>query len=230
MKMKLKLIITISISLLCIAILLCSCNVYDRSNNQENHNSTISDVETEQPIVNVDYSTLRFDSKKEYDDFMDKNTISENFISYNMLKKLGEFDSMVFLTNTNIGDYGQYLYFFIDDSGHKLALYVESRILKHDFHTYKDKYTCIDEINSTDMRYIDITDKTCVYYNENLLYTYVDGKLNSIIWTYEDIEYRLSGTPGLFNYPNIETTFAGQLLHGDQANEALNEFLNSMNE
>ena len=80
------------------------------------------------------------------------------------------------------------------------------------------------------MRYIDITDKTCVYHNENLLYTYVGGKLNSIIWIYEDIEYKLCGTTGLFNYPNIETTFAGQLIYGDQANESLNEFLNSMNE
>lgn len=182
---------------------------------------------------NEERITVGIFSLEEYNNFVKTTELPDNFIYWEKLSQLGEFKSIVFTSDAYYKkDYSCYLYSFIDETGIEISMYVYSDTSEHHFETYKNQYYSVDEINSPDMRNIDITDKTCVYYNKNLLYTYVGGELSSITWVYEDIEYVLcmiSGKGNLCNYPNIDFTLAGKLLNRDKADKALNDFLNSIN-
>ena len=187
-----------------------------------------SEDEIQDQIINVDPVMLNFESKQDYDDYINSHTLPDNFITYDMLKELGEFDAVVFLTYP---EFSQTFYTFIDELGCELNLYVETRVERQTFDTDKENYTLVDNIESIDMRYIEnLPEGTSLYYYGDLRYTYISGKLISIMWIYDGIEYTLCGTSGLFNYPNIQTTISGKLMNQEQANSALEDFLNSMNE
>ena len=176
---------------------------------------------TQTSTGNGETITYTFDSRKEYDDFINTISLPDNFIHCDKLKQFGEFKSIVFLTDIYSGDFSQYLYSFVDETGYRVSLYIRSNPEDYHFHSDKDKYTCIDSVGSTDMRYIkEYTKGTYLYYYEDLKYTYVSGQLISIEWIYEEIEYTL-----LFHgFPKESSTFISMLLNYDEALKAFNEF------
>lgn len=176
---------------------------------------------TQTSTGNGETITYTFDSRKEYDDFINTISLPDNFIHCDKLKQFGEFKSIVFLTDIYSGDFSQYLYSFVDETGYRVSLYIRSNPEDYHFHSDKDKYTCIDSVGSTDMRYIkEYTKGTYLYYYEDLKYTYVSGQLISIEWIYEEIEYTLL----LHGFPEESSMFISMLLNYDEAIKAFNEF------
>lgn len=239
--MKLKIIS--SFLLLCILSSMCSCNTYGNNNsinsdsiNQNTEsdiiNETVTESQTESQTLDidiiVDYVSLTLCSKQEYDYFVNSYDMPDNFITYDMLNELGEFQALFFPIHPRTNNSLNYVYSLVDESGFELTLYVDPVVEYQTFHSDKDEAGCIDSIESIDMRCIEEEAPSTRYYHGNIRYGYIYGHLSSVSWIHDEIQYTLYSDLGMGDYPNIETTVAGKLLNKEKANEALEDFLNSM--
>ena len=189
--------------------------------------------EKSEPQIDGEMITVSMSSFEEYNNFIKITKLPDDFLYWDKLSQLGEFESLIFLSDAYCKkDYSDYLYNFVDETGTRISMYVYGDTSKHHFESYKTKYNVITEVNIQDIRNIDITDRSCVYYDENILYAYVGGELSSIIWNYEGKEYVLcmiSGEGNLCDYPDIDTTLTGRLLNQEKSHDTLEEFLISIN-
>lgn len=149
---------------------------YESSTDTDDIQNTHKELETECP--NVDEPIPTYSTLEAYNIFITKAKLPSDFIYYEMLKSIGEFDSLVILT-TDSGDYSRGMYSFIDNVGNRIYLY---------FEPYEEvsNSKAISKIqNAEDLRCIDKKDSG-VYIHKDLTYRYVNGSLISIEWKYEN--------------------------------------------
>ena len=208
--------------LFCLLFSMCSCkNINDSERLNEQTNNFADSKNTENQ--NEEYPSVSFYSEEEYNNFIRSQKLPKNFVTYDKLSMIGDFDSLVILSVSK-GDYSSYMYSFIDASGHELTLYVNHDLSKSDSgsETSLTKKPITVEINSKDMRKID-GENSGFYEHKGFIYKYVSGKLLSVVWVSEGVEYTLCGSMMLSDYPDNRSTFVGKLLNLQTASATLDK-------
>ena len=235
--MKKKLTTILLLCSLCLTI--CACNISapnevnqnDSTQNDSTQNDS-TETHTNNPpgeIVkpNIEYPLLGLSSKEEYTEFLNSVELPDDFVSYDKIDAIGDFDVLIFLSPAYTNNYSSYMYGFVDSEGFAITLYVDHRdqVLSTE--------SSVSNVNKTNMRLLpDTSENVCVYVSNNMKYTYISGKLQSISWKTQNITYTLcaSGTPGtkmmLSDYPLTTSTFVGKMLNTETAPQALNTVFN----
>lgn len=172
-------------------------------------------VEGERPLITLaTYS--------DYKKYIEENSLSDKVVTYEYLDFIGEFRMLVFLSDARYGDYSMYMYTLYDKTfGDEIVLYVTHNKEKND----KNKYSIIDDekIDFSDMRSIKGTEKG-KYFIDEIKYSYVSGKLLSIEWDSNGVNYIIMGDEYFDNYPLDSSTFISDLLNRDTAIKRLEAF------
>ena len=181
-----------ALMIICIimVIILASCNVNteytetlsraqgtlncESSNDTDDVQNVHKEWETE--IPNVEEPIPTYSTFEAYNEFIAKSDLPSDFIYYEMLKSIGEFDGLVILT-TEPGDYRYGMYSFIDKLGNHIYLYFEP----YENVSYKKVLSKIQ--NADDLRCTYSKDHGAYVYKD-LTYRYVNGLLISIEWKY----------------------------------------------
>lgn len=207
--------------LLCITVLACSCN--GNNSIDINPNYTVDQElqnEIDDDVVmpsEIDRPVMTIESFKEYTKLVDSKKLSDSFVTYEKINKLGEFVHLVFLSDTQMNDYSKYMYSLVDASGYEFVLYVDENAIEISHNSTGSNIS----ITSTDMRNLDKKASGTVV-NNDLVYTYVSGELLSVSWVDNGISYKLCGMPTFSDYPATTSTFVGKLMNSDKAMKSFN--------
>lgn len=185
-----------------------TCSMNETLNNQDN----LGGVEpngVEVPLLTI--STL-----DDYNKFMSSENLPENFITYDMLKDIGDFVYLIFLSDGYNGDFTEYMYTVKDSTGYDISVYVEPSI---ESDVLNSNTIIAEKINRTDLRTIASAESGIYIYND-VKYKYVSGKLLSIAWDMDGLRCTLTGNSMLDNYPDQNNTFMGLILNGDTSKDA----------
>lgn len=184
-----------------------------RSANGQMVNYKIEDIDLPAEISNeheVEYPLLSFYSVEECNEFLNGKAETKTFVTYNMIEKIGTFDSITFLSNALLDDYSHYMYRLYDASGYMLYLYVKEGNVQ----TESRNELIEAQIDPQNLRKLkDKSDGT--YICNGYKYQYVNGELLSINWETEAFSFVLSGDSMLSDYPENEKTILGSLLSVD---------------
>ena len=206
------------IILLCLAVILCSCNKEYKdhetsttvnSSQDENHISIVMPGCVEKPLLTIV-------SIEDYNKLINTQKIPTTFVRLESIEQLGEFVSLVFLSDAYAGDFSSYMYTLVDTVGYEVALYINS----DESSSLTTSSDSITSVNTSDMRYI-AEQKSGIYVTERLVYRYVSGKLLSISWVADGINYTLCGDPLFYDYPITASTFLSKLMTKSYADEAI---------
>ena len=182
-----------------------------------------TETETDFPLETsdsiIDYQLLTLSSEDEYNEFLNSNELPADFVPYDKINAIGDFEGLVILSNAYSNDYSSYMYSLVDSEGFEFVLYVD--------HKERESYLTdsVSNVNTTDMRALSDDSKGFYVYND-ITYEYILGKLLSIVWEDQNIIYTLSGDTMLFEYPLTDSTFIGKMLNTDTALQALNDVFN----
>ena len=195
----------------------CSCDGKDT----EVHTSDTTiqqndDVAIDSTSLDVEHSLLTLETINDYNKFINSEKLPSNFVSYDKIDDMGQFVSLVFLSDTQKGDYSSYMYNIVDSTGYEICLYVE--VAKDP----NELTSSISQISSDNMRTLDKS-ISGVYNNDGYKYQYVSGMLLSISWIDEDISYELCGASMLYDYPQTDNTFVGKVLNLKSAYKTFKE-------
>ena len=229
--MKNKITIIALWCILCLILSACDINITDKNNQSDStETNNITDFSNEeidlQDIKNKTTDTYQIEiplltlySMDMYTEFLNSNEIPDDFVLYDEISDIGDFESLVFLCHAYSIDYKSYLYGFVDSEGFQISLYVY-----HDTDKFSLKNDSIVQVNKTNMSLLtDTSDGD--YIHDNIKYTYISGELISISWKTQNITYILciSGSPMFSDYPPTTSTFVGKMLNLDTATQALND-------
>lgn len=159
----------------------------------------------------TDYKLFTLEGIEEYNSFLETMP-EEEFITYDVLKEIGEFEYFVVLSQQIAGDYSRCLYSLIDDAGNKINVYV-NRMSEGD---YIPEITVSKVADPTDLRRID-SDKVEHYKANGMIYRYIEGELSAIIWYAGEYEFILNSEPWFSEFPVGEDTFVSKLLSQETA-------------
>ncbi len=215
------------LALLCLCLVLCACEKKDDivSNSEgvvtESGNKNKNDV----IMPNVERPLLTIESMDEYQQLLDSSIFSSNFVPYSQISRFGNFVSLIFLSDTASGDYSSYMYNMIDETGYEITL----RINDFEVSDTIVSTDVIEDVNTQDMRQLS-QGTNGHYIASGLKYRYVSGKLLTISWVSEGVEFELGGVSMLYDYPTNSSTILSNLMDLDDALVAMNSmFYMSMN-
>ena len=229
--MKNKITIIALWCILCLILSACNINITDKNNQSdstETNNMTDSSNEEidSQDIKNkttepydIEIPLLTLESMDMYTEFLNSNEMPDDFVLYDEISDVGDFEILIFLCNAYSHDYSSYLYGLVDSEGFEISLYVE-----HNTDEFSLETDSIIQVNKTNMSLLtDTSDGD--YIHDNIKYTYVSGELFSISWKTQNITYILckGGYPMFSDYPPTTSTFVGKMLNLDTATQALND-------
>ncbi len=170
--------------------------------------------------INTDpaYMRLSIKNAEELEQLIATNEQFDVIVTPNELSYLGEFIDVIFLTDIEgEGDYSQYMYRFKDATYFVSTLYVyheDRKPVKIDRLDY-------DITQLSDLRTLPEPNDGAEYTELGMFrYTYTNGKLTSIKWEYNDIQYVLDAN--LYNYDVSKNrdSFIENLLSPDTVAEA----------
>ena len=171
----------------------------------------------DQPSID-DFPLLTIISEEEYTKLLNSVDMPTDFVSYNKIEVIGDFDSVVFLSNAYANDYSSYMYTLVDSEGFEIILYVD-----HNDEILPTTST-VSKADNTNMRLLSDMSKG-VYVFDNITYKYVSGRLLAISWKAQNVNYTLCmlGKVWLSDYPLVESTFVGKILNANIASQTINE-------
>ena len=190
-------------------------------NNSTDTLTTTTDREDQQssiqsPMVEVPLVTI--ESYEEYCNFIENTQLPNDFIYYSQVEVFGEFD--IYIGYQQDG-YSHGLYQLIDENGFEISIYVDSR--RSEWKT-SDSLSLKSFSSSTASDLRSVGDSADYMIGDNLIYSYVQGNLHSIIWYAENNEFCLcGGLEQLGNYPveSKANTMVQGLLHSSTAQSTL---------
>lgn len=150
----------------------------------------------------------------EYRIFLATAELPEDFVTYDMLKPIGQFKGYV---NLGEADYSQSYYSFADENGVELALYIKPL-------EEAEGYDAAE--NPPDPRDLRTLPEEGIreYYCGALRYRYLEGKLLTIRWVFGDKEFVLYMDGTYSEYPlSGAETFVSRLLNTETAEDALEQ-------
>ena len=174
--------------MLIISLILCmfSCsNTMVEDDSKANNVNYVNDFMGDRPLLNIQ-------SYSEYKKFIKKVTLPENFIYYENIEDLGEFQGFVCLTDARIGDYSQCMYTLYEKDVGEFTLYVD----KNPFYETEHTKNVITDVDKADMRSLDM-EISGTYQYKNIRYVFLVGKLHSIKWKSGEWYYTISSIDDL---------------------------------
>ena len=81
----------------------------------------------------TDVPLLTLETLESYNEYIKSNKMPDNFISYDNLKHLGEFDGFVCLSGEEITENSRLFYNFIDRNGFDFCLYIHQQNYSHQY-------------------------------------------------------------------------------------------------
>jgi hypothetical protein len=139
--------------------------------------------------VTVDRPNITIESYSEYKKFIRSANIPEDFIYYEDIEVLGEFES--FVCEIYSGKYSEY-YSLHDDNLGEFYLYIEKEPFQETEHTK----SVITDVDKFDMRFLD-AETSGTYQYKNIRYVFLVGKLHSIKWKSGEWYYTISSIDDL---------------------------------
>ena len=176
----------------------------------------LEDFSRETSEISIEVPLLTISSKEEYVDFLNSNQLPADFVSYDKISAIGNFKGLVILSDAYSNNYSSYMYNLVDSSGFEFVVYID--------HEERESYLTdfVSNVNKTDMRVLS-DDSKGFYVHDDITYTYISGKISSIVWKSQNIIYTLLGDAKFFNYPLTDSTFIGKMLNTNTALQVLNE-------
>lgn len=183
-------------------------------------NSSTTGISEDQDLADnvVDGNTLvqflTINTLSEYEEhFASKKEISD-FVTYDMIKEIGEFKTFTCRSNFVAGDYSAYHYVLIDSSGIEFMLNIKT-VNRED---EEKNRTILDIQPGGNMRKTD-ADETGYLYYKDIWYRYSKGKLASVTWYKNNLRFQLTAVSDTFaNHPeDAAETFVGKLLSAETA-------------
>lgn len=164
----------------------------------------------------VEVPLLTISTLEDYNEFLSSENLPKNFITYDMLRDVGDYVCLIFLSDGYNGDFTEYMYTVKDSTGYEISVYVEPSI---ESDVLSSNTIIAEKINRTDLRTNGSVESGIYMYND-VKYKYVSGKLLSIVWDMDGLRYTVTGSSMLDNYPDQKNTFMGLILNGDTAKDA----------
>lgn len=214
----------ILITLVLFSVLLSACDSTNSLEALENEKPTCSlneTLNTQDKLGGVEPNgvevpLLTISTLDDYNEFLSSENLPKNFITYDVLKDIGDFVYLIFLSDGYNGDFTEYMYTVKDSTGYDISVYVEPSI---ESDVLISNTIIAEKINRTDLRTIG-SDESGFYMYNDVKYKYVSGKLLSIAWDMDGLRYTVTGSSMLDNYPYQKNTFMGLILNGDTAKDA----------
>ena len=226
---------------LLITVMAVLCFTVSCSNSKNELTGLQNSKETKEIIVNCgDTVSLTIEDYNEYEDFIYKNKLPENysfydetykktcaenkglpenFITYDKISHMGEFESFIYLSNVISGDNSTYMYSLMDENGYNVNIR-----FKLNEEGFSEAENILITENIDDFRMV-TSEIACCTFVDNVKYTYASGKLLSIKMVYENVTITITGNSVLSDYPVDGTdTFISRLLSPNTASEALAQF------
>lgn len=173
------------------------------------------DMETE-ALAGNEIRLLSICSWDEYEKFEASLSDNTEFIRFEQLCKMGEFENLIFLSDAyNMSDYSSYMYHIVDGNGFCISLYIDP--WEEDQVNTKKMLSMPD---GTDFRKRNTSESGSITYG-NMQYTYIKGELLSISWVQDGQEYTLTADSMLDEYPLDGGTLLNKLLSSKTAETAL---------
>ena len=172
----------------------------------------------------VDSIVTDFETLDEIAAFSKSDKAPTNFVLYNSISILGEYDNYFVMTDpVNC----RYQYSLIDENQFRFSFKVRSNV--EDLYTLK---TLLQETDEMENMVYTGTEETGWIFREHIIYTYVEGALRSIIMHIDDLQLIISlACDDLRKYPVDEngnyTTYIERLVFGteEEALAAADEFI-----
>ena len=184
-----KIVILITVFLMTFGLLSCD-NESNTQIKETGVTTSINDTELLNPIEpEIDYPYIDFATVDELEKYLQNNEVPTDFVTYNMISILGDFDYLVIMENALEPPYKykEYMYSFLNGE-HGFSLYVY-----HDYEKEKDPYyvelPTITEMPSEDMRYAPEGVARGNYCVNDMEFRYLHGGLYTIHWYGKDGVY-----------------------------------------
>lgn len=163
---------------------------------------------------------LTLETYDEYLNFIGSAELPAEFVAYEEISNLGEFQSFVCLSESRINDYSSCMYTLFDESQSEFVLYVDIGSKE----TIPSAST-VTTIDGSNMRSLVNSTDSGSFVVSGMEYKYVDGKLHTISWFKDNVRYTLFDSLG--DYPeNTTTTAVAKLLDLETAASCLDALLN----
>lgn len=163
---------------------------------------------------------LTLETYDEYLNFIGNAELPAEFVAYEDISNLGEFQSFVCLSESRINDYSSCMYTLFDESQSEFVLYVDIGSKE----TIPSAST-VTTIDGSNMRSLVNSTDSGSFVVSGMEYKYVGGKLHTISWFKDNVRYTLFDSLG--DYPeNTTTTTVAKLLDLETAASCLDALLN----
>lgn len=164
---------------------------------------------------------LTLETYDEYLDFIGNAELPAEFVTYEEISHLGEFQSFVCLSEARVNDFSSCMYTLFDESQSEFVLSVD--IGSQEAIPSESTVTAVNRSNMRSL--VNCTDSGS-FIVSGMEYKYVGGKLLSIAWFKDNVRYTLSGDSILGDYPeNATTTAVAKLMNIETAASCLDSLL-----
>lgn len=179
-------------------------------------------------------AVYRLDTLEEYEAELAEYDLPGDYVTYDMVKMVGSFDSLYLGTRPRIGGNFQYIHMiFVDETGFTITLLMERKSAREYARELEEDPVYDSVGNPKDLRTAEKDENFWVYSLGKLSYRYGFGELRGISWWHNGREYILvlqtSSEQKFHTYPkDTENTFLDRLLNAYTAEAALDELLASV--
>ena len=155
----------------------------------------------------------------EYIKFVSTTTLPDDFVLYEELRQIGNFQSLILLSYLYYGDFSSYLYGFEDEEGNEFSLYVKDEEWKDFGHPTVE--------HTGDMRTVAIGE-ACQVVNNGIIYNYLSGRIYTVKWTHNGKYFTLVFENTKEKLADGTSDFIQKILNSNTAEAAMQTFVASM--
>lgn len=190
------------------------------SNVATNGGQTSQNTPGSNDVLTGERPLLTLDTYDEYLDFIGSAELPAEFVEYEDISYLGEFQSFICLSEARINDYSSCMYTLFDESQSEFVLYVDIGSQE----AFPSEST-VTAVNGSNMRSLVNSTDSGSFVVSGMEYKYLGGKLHTISWFKDNVRYTLFDSLG--DYPeNTTTTAVAKLLDLETAASCLDALLN----
>ena len=190
------------------------------SNVATNGGQTSQNTPGSNDVLTGERPLLTLDTYDEYLDFIGSAELPAEFVAYEDISYLGEFQSFICLSESRINDYSSCMYTLFDESQSEFVLYVDIGSQEA-----IPSESTVTAVNGSNMRSLVNSTDSGSFVVSGMEYKYLGGKLHTISWFKDNVRYTLFNSLG--DYPeNTTTTAVAKLLNLETAASCLDALLN----
>lgn len=186
------------------------------------------------PMASALSAVYHLDTLEEYEAELAEYDLPGDYVTYDMVKMVGSFDSLYLGTRPRIGGNFHYIHMIlVDETGFTITLLMERKSAREYARELEENPVYDSVGNPKDLRTAEKDENVWVYSLGKLSYRYGFGELRGISWWHNGREYILvlqtNSEQEFHTYPkDTENTFLDRLLNAYTAEAALDELLASV--